>query len=88
MMIDAAKQVKELQDTAAENMYPDDNRGERTEVVSPDQRSEKEEANKEPKVEQPKRTDFPLDHILPVFNINRHDQNNNQKQFPGAWKKN
>ena len=36
------------------------------------------------KVEQPKMTDFPLDHILPVFNINRIDQ---KHQFPGAMKK-
>ena len=36
-------------------------------------------------------TDFPLDHILPVFNIgsNRVDQyNNNLKMLPGGGKKN
>ena len=72
-MIDAAKQVKELQDTASSKMYQEDTKGDRTEVVSPDL-SEKGEENKEQKVEQPKMTDFPLDHILPVFNINRPDQ--------------
>ena len=37
-------------------------------------------------LQQPKMTDFPLDHILPVFNIGKPDSNINIKHFPGAKK--
>ena len=69
-------------------MYPASTKGDRPEEPIREGSTNEAESNaaKQMKVEQPKLTGFPLDHILPVFNIG-NDQSK-QNVFPGAMKKN
>ena len=71
-MVEATKKDKEGPEKSGVNVSGEEKK------ATVEQR-EMPETRQEVKEDQPKRTDFPLDHVLPVFNIARADQANSQK---------
>ena len=81
ILLEAQKIENEYGEKSVGNNSIEDNK-------APREQSEKTQSKHENRDEQPKRADFPLDHVLPVFNITRADEISSKKQFPSSLKKN